>query len=247
MDELIKKTQTVLIYQPGMGGEYISVSKSSMTDTDLVNEDNRYFGVTFPQHPFLSSKATELPPLPGEFISEQRLTFKTQQEGFDYLCNFGQDPYFGGRDLGRPELNNAWLFAHWHFGVWEDHWRWIDWDNDNWPTHWSICSGFKHGKLNKHWFKQDPTVKLIEGSIKKSHGHARTFDYFNGGIDNIKKYREYYRKHFPNNSFNIDREDGESVNYKDWAKTNIQALHKQYAYKKNIISDEILKKFYNVI
>ena len=235
MNELIKKAQTMLVYYPGMGGEYICSMKlhnRELFDKIWLTDNNRWQAEAFtgPYYPFLVSEAQKLQSLPNEFIAEQRLTFKTQKEAFDYLYKHGkniQENYV----FKEPKLNNAWLMAHWHFGLWEDHWRWIDWDNDNWLTHWSICSGFKISINYDNWF----------GNNKLD------FGYFRGTINCIKTYREYYRKHFPNNSFNIDKEDGESVNYKDWAKKNIEALHNQDAYKNNIIPDEILETFYNVI
>lgn len=212
-----------------MGGEYIASMKSPAV-AHLVDENNRWVLHWIPADHFLKNEAKKIQPLPTDFTVEQRLTFKTQKEAVEYLHSNGIEVHNDFTHWG-TELYDAWLCAHWHFGLWEDHWRWIDWDNDNWLTHWGLCSAFKIQKLDEFW----------------TEGATVGFDYyFNGSVNSIKSYREYYRKYFPNSSFNIDREDGNSINYKDWAKKNIEALHKQDAYKNNLIPADILEKFYNV-
>ena len=267
MDELIKRTQTVLVYFTGMGGEYICSIKTpnkkklqekygahmlnsttieqqiSLSDSSkqfvpvgdkykLITSDfnavNRWNSFWFPDN-FLSTKAGGLQSLPNEFVSpHQRMVFKTQKEIIDFLYKHNKQP---SEFLKELLLDGAWLSTHWHFGVWEDHWRWIDWDNDNWITHWIICSAMKDTSPG---FKFYPVDKDYCGDNNEDR-------------KKIKLYREYYRKHFPNNSFNIDRKDGKSVNYSRWAKMNIEALHNTNAYKNNIIDKKVLDEFKSVV
>jgi len=251
MNELIKKTQTVLVYCPGMGGEYIACMKTPksyrpdlLTKHGLMTsftDTNKWVSCGFPREDFLRERVMGLQSLSKEYTPEQRLTFKTQKEAFDYLYKIGLDPH-KTPPYTEPLLNNAWLSVHWHYGLWEDHWKWVDWDNDDWIYHWGICHNWKFKNRDEDWTKLDDiSYNNANNNPNWLHDHINWFRL------QTTRYKEYFNKHFPNNGFNIDRKDGELIDYKGWARNNLKALEGQDFYKQGLVPDYYLKKFKSVI
>jgi len=234
-----KDHHRVLVYLPGSGGEFITalLNGQDMESSGTMTGNNRYRSYnSFPGHESLINLSKTLPESKDEWVDECRIKFETEMKLKEYLEN---SDLVDWKNQGNPDLgpgpiirtiddyteefapDNTWFPTHYDYGLFrEPVWKWLDYDNDYWPVHWSIMLFLKTSA-----YRQDGSTMTLE---EKSH----EFNPKNPGNtwhSEMDSYRKLYSR-FPNSRISIDdkfdREFNIKTQYIDWAKRNLKSLDK---------------------
>lgn len=229
--------QTVLVYHPGSGGEYICCRLNGQKELSDKNNKHRCFN-NFPGSERLYEESIELPAVDFEWAEECRLTFNSEDEYKDKVTSHqGWQFTSGNPDRIKPRLGQRTLMencnhfpTHWCYGLFrEPVFKWLDCDNDYWLAHWDLVLDIKDRYFEK---------ELQESKGKWTHYEAASLDYYSFQ-QRYKRYRQYYTDKFPNSRITVESLF-DKVDYISWGKRNL-AVCKSYLDKHSISSKHIDK------
>ena len=234
--------QTVLVYHPGSGGEYICSKLNGQKD--LSDKTNKFRCINgYPANDYLYDIASQKKGVEFEWSEECRLTFSsedelketvTQQPGWQFTSG---NPNRTSPRLGQKTIteNVNHFPTHWCFGLFrEPVYKWLDSGQDYWIKHWDLMLDIKDRYFEKE----------IQESIGKWEKYPEAEKDFYSFKNRYLRYREYYKTRFPN-SVQLVEELADSVNYKQWAETNLRVAERLLK-KHNIKSkytDEVFDNF----
>ena len=236
-----KDHQTVLVYHPGSGGEYIC-SKLNVQKLLLDKFNKHRCFNSFPGNDKLYELVSVQEAVNWEWTEECRLKLRSEKQ-LQEIVNKDKDWHYvsGNPDRNKPRLGQRSLMencnhfpTHWCYGLFrEPVYKWIDCDNDYWLLHWDLVLDIKD--------------RYFESAIQQSVGKWMKYreaskDHFSFD-KRYKRYREYYNTRFPNSRISIDDLDFQTkTDYKAWALKNL-AVAKKMLEKYNIRSQWTDKVF----
>ena len=234
-----KDFQTVLVYHPGSGGEYICSKLNGQKELYDKNNKHRCFN-SFPGSGHLYETVSSREPTDWEWSEECRLTFKDEKELQSFVTK-EEKWYFksGNPDRLSPRLGQKSLMencnhfpTHWCYGLFrEPVYKWLDCDNDYWLVHWDIMLDIKD--------------LYVENNVEQSKGKWNRYDKAEKDprsfLQRYNRYRDYYKTRFPKSRVSIESLVSKT-NYKQWAENNL-SLSKAILDKHNISSAVLDKVF----
>ena len=242
MSNWFQDHQTVLVYHPGAGGEYIcSKLNGQKTFNDKTNKFRCVNG--YPANEYLFNTASQLEGVDFEWTEECRLSFESEVQLKEFIsADINWRVTGGNPDRLSPRLGQKTITenvnhfpTHWCFGLFrEPVYKWIDCDNDYWIKHWDLILDIKD-----RYFEKDEQAST--GKWEKYPEATKDFYSFK---NRYSRYREYYKTRFPNSVLLIE-DLVYTVNYKQWAEANLRVaenLLKRYNIKSKY-TDDVFDKF----
>ena len=227
--------QTVLVYHPGSGGEYICSRLNGQKELADKHNKHRCFN-SFPGSDSLYEAVLKKEPVEWEWSEECRLVFKDEDELKKFVTVEENWMYMSGNpDRIKPRLGQRTLMencnhfpTHWCYELFrEPVYKWLDCDNDYWLVHWDLMLDIKD--------------RYFENNIKASRGKWQKYDSAQKDPRSFSqrymRYREYYKTRFPKSRITIESLV-QKTDYKNWAESNLRScklLLDKYDFSSSVI------------